>query len=205
MKMSGFFKNIYVRNLLVAVLVFFVLLTVVLIWLSVYTHHGESVEVPNVKGLQVEAAAPFFANQNLQYQVVDSIYDKRAVPGSIIETVPPVGTKVKEGRTVYITTNSYVASLITIPEIKDLSQRQALAMLKSLGFENVNVRTVPGPYRDLVIGLESRGQAVEAGTHTSAGISLTLLVASGSSEYQYDLAEDSTVVLDELSPEETWY
>jgi beta-lactam-binding protein with PASTA domain len=202
MKMNTFFKNIYVKNLLAAVLVFFVLLTVVLIWLSVYTHHGESVEVPNVKGLQVEAAAPFFTSSNLQYQVVDSIFDKNAVPGSIIETIPPMGTKVKEGRTIYITTNSFIALLITIPEVKDLSQRQALAMLKSLGFEKVNVRSVPGTYRDLVVGLESKGRAVEAGGRASASTPFTLLVGSGSSEYV--LAEDSVVVLD-VSPDETWY
>jgi beta-lactam-binding protein with PASTA domain len=203
MKLKSLFNNIFIKNLLIAILVFLALIFIVLIWLNVYTHHGKSVEVPDVKGLQVEVAAPFFANNNLQYQVVDSIFDKKAVPGSIIETRPSIGSKVKAGRTIYITTNSYTALTITIPEVKDLSQRQAIAMLKSLGFEKINTRTVPGAFRDLVVGMESNGREIKAGGRVTPSTSLTLLVGSGSSEYA--LENDSIVVSGDASPDESWY
>jgi hypothetical protein len=202
MKINAFFRNIYFKNLLAAILIFLVLVVAVLTWLNIYTHHGESVEIPNVKGLQIEEVAPIFANKKLYYQIIDSIFDKNAVPGSIVRTVPPAGSKVKEGRTIYITTNSVTAQLITIPDVKDLSQRQAISMLKSIGFERINIKSVSGVHRDLVIGLESRGLPMEAGMRATASTPLMLLVCSGNDEYIF--MENSDTIVD-ISPAESWF
>lgn len=198
------FNNIYVKNLFAAIVVVLVLAFVVLKWLDSYTQHGKSVEVPDVKGLQVNEAAPFLTNRGLRYQVVDSIYDRNSVPGSIVETIPAVGTKVKEGRNIYLTINSSMARTLTVPEVIDLSQRQAQAILKSIGFESVDTKSVPGAYQDLVVGLESRGVEVHAGERIPVTTPLTLLVGSGTSEEDLSLSGDSTIVVtDSIEAEES--
>jgi len=182
MNTRSFLKNIYVRNLLGLILVFFILVSVILFWLNLYTQHGKSVEVPAVKGLPVENAAVLFTEKNLNYTVVDSFFVKGAVPGSIAETTPPIGSKVKQGRTIYLKIHAYQPQLITVPDVKNTSQRQSLAMLRALGFENVTVKLVSGIYADLTMGLASNGRFLEPGQHVPANTPISLLVSSGSEE-----------------------
>ena len=202
MKVWSFFKNIYVRNLLGMILVSVILLFAVLIGLNQYTQHGKAVEVPNVKGLSVEKAKPFFAKKKLSFVIIDSVFMKNAVPGSIFETTPPAGSPVKEGRTIYLKINSFVPQLITIPDVKDSSQRQALAMLRSLGFENVEIKTVAGVYKDLALGIESKGIPLEAGQRVPVNTPLSLLVSSGSGD---NLFLENPVDSAEVSPDEAWF
>ena len=199
MKKLSIFNNIFIRNFLGLILVTVVLVSVVLIWLNFYTQHGKAVEVPDVKGISVEMAGPLFTSKNLSYMVVDSVFIKNAVPGSIAETTPHAGSKVKEGRTIYLKVIAYLPQLITIPEVKDTSLRQSLAMLKSLGFENVETKMVPGAYKELVLGLESKGTPIEAGQRVPANTHLSLLVSSGSGGvFLLENPDDSIVVdLDE--------
>jgi beta-lactam-binding protein with PASTA domain len=202
MKKRTIFSNIYVRNILGLILVTIVLVSAALIWMGYYTQHGKAVEVPDVKGISVELAEPFFTRTNLHFLVVDSVFNKNATPGSITETTPPVGSKVKEGRTIYLKVNAYLPPFITIPVVKDTSQRQSYAMLRSLGFESINTKMVPGVYRNLVVGLESRGIAMEAGQRVPANMPLSLLVSSGSGDdFLTEMPEDSVVV----GTDESWF
>ncbi|MDR0682765.1 MAG: PASTA domain-containing protein [Dysgonamonadaceae bacterium] len=202
MNTRNFFSNIYIKNLLIAVFIFIILVFIVLWWLDSYTHHGKKVIVPDVKGLRIADAAPLIERQTLQYVVIDSSYVKNKLPGSILETIPPVGTSVKEGRTIYITVNSYIAQMLIVPNVKDMSQRQAFAMLKSVGFEQVNIRIVPGAFQDLVLGLETGGQTVTGGDRIPADVPLILLVSSGQEETPFP--EEDEILLDNDS-EESWF
>ena len=136
--MNNFFvkliKNPYVLNLLLAVVVACALIYGTLVWLDKYTRHNEAVVVPDVKGLKIEEAAEFFKNNNLRYNVIDSVFSKDVDPGAIVELVPSAGSKVKEGRIVFITVNALTSQMATIPEVEDLSFRQAYALLKARGF-----------------------------------------------------------------------
>jgi len=202
-------KNIFIRNLLGLILVTIVLIVIVLIGLNRYTQHGKAVETPDVKGLSVEKAEPFFTKKNLSFAVVDSVFINNAVPGSIYETTPPVGSMVKKGRTIYLKVVSFLPQLIAIPDVKDSSQRQSLAMLRSLGFENVEIKYVSGMYKDLVVGIESKGKTLEAGQRVPANTPLSLLVSSGSVDMmQLENATDSTNVNSDsnnVSPDESWF
>ena len=182
MKKRSVLSNIFVRNFIGIIVLSVILVTAVLIWLNYYTQHGKAVEVPDVKGLSVEIADPFFTKNKLKYVVNDSIFNKNAIPGSIAETTPPVGSMVKEGRTIYLKVNSFLPTLIPIPDVLDTSQRQAIAMLRSLGFERVETKIVPGVHRELVLGLESRGVSLEAGERVPADTPLSILVSSGSGD-----------------------
>ena len=202
MEKRSLLKNIFVRNLLGMILVSVLLVCAILIGLNRYTRHGKAVEVPDVKGLSMEKAEPFFIEKNLNFAVVDSVFSKSATPGSILETTPPVGSMVKEGRIIYLKIAALLPQLIAIPDVKDSSQRQSMAMLRSLGFEKIEVKSVPGAYRDLVLGIESGGIAVEAGQRVPADTPLSLLVSSGSGEILF--LEDMTDSI-EVSPAESWF
>ncbi|MDL2322801.1 PASTA domain-containing protein [Bacteroidales bacterium OttesenSCG-928-A17] len=201
MNVKKILNNIYVWNILAAIVVLIILVFITLGWLDKYTRHGESVEIPDIKGLTIESAEPFFQAKNLHYQIIDSVFNRDAAPGTVVETVPPIGTRVKEGRTIYVTLNSFSSQLLVVPEVKDYSQRQAIAVLKSVGFENVQTKIVPGAYRDLVLGLERQGVPLEAGERIPIAAPLTLLVSSGQEEIV--VSQDSIVM--DGSSEESWF
>ncbi len=53
-------KNPFVISLVLAVLIVWGLIYGTLVWLESYTRHNEAVVVPDVKGLTIEKAEPFF-------------------------------------------------------------------------------------------------------------------------------------------------
>ncbi|MCL2649648.1 MAG: PASTA domain-containing protein [Candidatus Azobacteroides sp.] len=191
MKIWSFIKdNIYARNILLAVLIVFLIMFCLKWWLNVYTHHGEAVIVPDVRGLKIEQAVSFFEKNNLRFEVVDSVYNKTSAPGTIVETIPAAGTKVKKNRNIYVTINAYSAQTGITPEFKDQSLRQAIANLNAVGFKNVQIKYVPGAYRDLVIGLGYRGREVNPGERLRLDSQFVLLVSDGAQSTD-ELNEDS--------------
>lgn len=199
MNLGRLFGNIYVKNLLWAILIIIILVVGVLCWLNFYTHHNEAVVVPNIKGLQVEEAAVLLRENNLRFEV-DSVFRERAVPGSIVNTIPPIGSKVKENRIVFITIQAFSMPTIVVPDVRSQSQRQALALLNSAGFKNIIVEYVPAEYKDLVIGLTFRNRDVRYGERLSMDSRLTLLVGSG----EMGISEDSPNSMDSTVDSE-WF
>ena len=200
-KASTFINNIYVKNITGIILITIILIAGVLFWLDMYTHHGEAVIVPDVKHMQVDEAGFAFEKAQLRYKVVDSIHVKNADPGSIVEMIPPSGSKVKTNRIIFLKINSFSAKTLILPEVKDLSQRQALAMLKAVGFENVSVKQVSSPYKDLVLGIEYKETEIQAGERIPEAGRLVLLVSSG----EYD--EDSISIDTDEEPiqDNSWF
>ena len=67
----AFWLNIIAMPLVVIAVIFGVLH-----WLDTYTHHGESIIVPNVNGLPLQQAENELSKKNLKVVVVDSNYVK---------------------------------------------------------------------------------------------------------------------------------
>ena len=206
--MNNFFvkliKNPYVLNLLLAVVVACALIYGTLVWLDKYTRHNEAVVVPDVKGLKIEEAAEFFKNNNLRYNVIDSVFSKDVDPGAIVELVPSAGSKVKEGRIVFITVNALTSQMATIPEVEDLSFRQAYALLKARGFEKVEIEYVPGDFKDLAVSVDLRGRTLAKGEHVPLTAPLVLKVSSGDAELPTDSLSNMPVESVD-SEEENWF
>ena len=102
------FKNnrFFWLNLVAMIIVVIAIALGTLQWLDNYTRHGEAVVVPNVKGLPMRQAENEIYKQSLKAVAIDSSYVKGMPPGAILEQNPAGGSKVKKGRTVYLTINS---------------------------------------------------------------------------------------------------
>jgi len=158
------FMNMPILVHLGVMIVFLVLLILIVLQvLKGYTHHNKAVLIPDVKGLSVMEADAFFENNGLRYNIIDSVYSKEYAPGVIVEIVPSVGSKVKEGRIVFITINAYNVQKAAVPDVADLSYRQALALVQSKGFTSVEIKHIPGRYKDLTIGIELNGKQLTPG------------------------------------------
>lgn len=170
---------------------------VVIVWgLDFYTKHGESVVIPELRGKLLPEGITMLEDADLRYEVVDSIYDKKAVPGSIIEAYPSPGARVKPQRIIFLKVYAMAPPRIPVPHVKDMSARQALALLRGLGFENIKERSVSGEYVGLCQGLTyADGKPIKVGDMISKETPIVILITG---QIQVDsirlddlLAEDS--------------
>ncbi|MDR2385287.1 MAG: PASTA domain-containing protein [Tannerella sp.] len=194
-------------NILGALLLLCLIVYIVLKCVDIYTNHNKAVIVPDVRGLQIEVAEPFFKKNMLKYVLVDSIYSKEAAPGSIVEMIPGADSKVKKNRVIYITVNAKTEKKIAIPDVADISYREAFALLHSRGFSDIEYKYVLGTYKDLTIGVQYGGQMIQSGTKVPVSAKLILVISDGyASNYQDD--SDSTnidVNSKELEGDESWF
>lgn len=167
------------KRVLLAIVIFVSLSWITLIVVDYYTHHGEFEVVPDLRGMYVEEAQLMLANQGLYTQVVDSVYVRNKKLGTIIEQTPAANSTVKQNRPIYLIINSKQVKKIPLPDVSDVSYRQADAMLKAIGLNVSNVEYSPSEYKDLVVAVKYRGRTIQAGTRIPEGSFVILVVGSG--------------------------
>jgi hypothetical protein len=173
------FAGYILKNLLIAIGIVVALSWAALISLDYYTHHGESEVIPDLRGMYVEEAELLLAKKGLYPQVIDSVYVRGKKLGTIIYQTPAANSSVKTNRPVYIIINSRNVHQVALPEINDVSLRQADAMLQSIGLSISNTEYAPSEYKDLVIEVKFHGRSILPGTRIPEGSALVLVVGSG--------------------------
>lgn len=187
------FKSSYFWGNIIAMIVVVILLFVGLNFgLTIYTHHGEGISVPNLKGLAYGDAVRMLEERGLKIEVNDSGYNKRYAPDCILAQTPATGCHVKSGHTIYVTVNSPHSPMMSIPDLIDNSSlREAQAKLTSLGFKLLDPEYVHGE-KDWLYGIKSRGRNLYAGDNVSVEIPLILVVGDG----KFDEASNDLDVTD---------
>ena len=162
--------------------------------MAAYTRHGQSVDVPNVKSMLLGDAEYALYAVGLKATVVDSAYDRSCPPGSVLEQIPISGSKVKEGREIFLTLNRGQMPTLVIPDIADNSSlREAEAKLKSMGFKLGPVEYASGE-KDWVLAVKCRGKRINAGEQIPMDVPVVLVVGNDASEFDTiddDYSEDS--------------
>ena len=173
------FDRFVVINLSAMLVVIILLCLGVGFGLDLYTHHGEDITVPNLKGMDIDKAERQINQMGLSIVVSDSGYNKTFPADCILAQTPGRGQKVKEGHVVYVTVNSPLSPTFTIPDIVDNSSlREAEAKLTAMGFRLSPPRRVTGE-KDWVYGILCRGRRISNGDRVPIDYPLTLMVGSG--------------------------
>lgn len=177
-KKRGFaFKLIL--NLLAMVAIGAILVVIALFWLDSWTEHGKVAIVPDVKGNNYAEALSRLHSDGFDVELSDSVYNRHSRPGVVVEQNPKVGTKVKPGRTIYLTINAFTPKTVTIPSLTDISARQARSILEGLGIENIREVTVPSDFRDLVISVKRGESQLLPGARIPVTSTVTLEIGDG--------------------------
>jgi beta-lactam-binding protein with PASTA domain len=149
-------------------------------WLKLYTRHDARVEVPELKGLTADEARTALATKDLLLEVVDSVYNDEAPKSTVVEQDPDPGKAVKPGRTIYLVMNASQPKMLDMPELVNLSKRQALSVVDILGIKVKELKYRPDPCVDCVVAQLYKGKAIPAGAHIRRGDAITLVLGSGS-------------------------
>ena len=149
------------------------------ITIDIYTHHGESIPVPNIIHKTFDDAQDELDDLGLKMVVTDTGYVKRLPAGAILEQSPAAGERVKSGHIIYVTINSASSPTISLPDVIDNSSlREAMAKLTAMGFKLGQPKFIPGE-KDWVYGIQCNGHSVVAGDKVPVDVPLVILVGNG--------------------------
>ncbi|MDP2889839.1 MAG: PASTA domain-containing protein, partial [Bacteroidota bacterium] len=102
--MKEFFKSkIFIVNAIAVFGITILLALFGMLFLWLYTDHGESVVIPDLKGRNSTEAAAILDELDLRFEIQDSVYSPETAPGTVLDQFPKPGQKVKENRTIFIT------------------------------------------------------------------------------------------------------
>ncbi len=171
-----------VKNVLILLILCFFIVAGSLLFLRYYTHHGEALSVPDVRGLKVEEAGKVLQSHKMRFQLTDSVYVASVPPGAIVNQNPEPGFKVKEKRTIFLTINAMSPEKVNMPDVVGVSFRQAKTMLESQGLSIGRLTYVPDIARDNVLKQMYKGKEIRKGTTIVKGSEIDLVLGRGLSD-----------------------
>ncbi|MFM2284718.1 MAG: hypothetical protein RLZZ543_215 [Bacteroidota bacterium] len=178
MDFTSFIKSpTFWRHLVVASVSAFLVLWGSFALLNVYTKHGDEVEVPNFEGIYIKDLDKFVEGHNVRYEIVDSIYNLDQAKGTVADQDPEPGSKVKPDRVIYLTVNAMLNQKVAMPNLVDLSLRQASSLLETYGLKVGVLRYVEG--LPPVMKQLYKGAPIKAGTFIDKGSSIDLVLGRG--------------------------
>lgn len=172
-------KTFLVNALLIGIVMYiFVWLAAQL--LSVYTRHGQSLSLPNLKGLNIEEAEKILDQKKLRYLITDTVFVDKLPKLAVAEQNPAPNSKVKEGRIIYLSINSDASATVLMPNLINSSLRYAETVLSGMGLLVGSVTMRPDIAQNAVLDQLWKGQSMQPGSKLPKGASIDLVVGDGS-------------------------
>lgn len=172
-------SKIFFKNLGIALAISAGLLIILLLWLNIYTRHGQARPVPDFYGLSLDEAAKLARKNKLHYQVIDSVYTNVVGRGCIADQNPKAGYKVKKWRRIILTINALNPEMVEMPDLIGLPKRQALAIIQTSGLEAGQLRYVPDLSIDFVLKQMQDGRELQKGDKVQKGSVIDLVLGKG--------------------------
>ena len=174
-----FLSKVFLKNLAIAALIVIGVILGLLLWMNLYTRHGQSRPVPSFIGLTQEQVADLAAKSKLRYEIIDSVYTSAVPRGCVVEQNPEPGFKVKKWRNIIITINAYNPEMVKVPNLVDLPIRQAIASIESSGFKMGETRYKPDLSINVVLEQSCNGKPIHEGDSLQKGSVIDLVLGKG--------------------------
>lgn len=172
-------RNKWLLNIALGAGLSLVLVLLLFLWFRFHTRHGEKIEVPNVKGQTLEKAVAVLEENDLRFEVSDTIYDASLKPGAVAEQTPAAGSGVKSDRIIYLKVNALGKPTVAMPNLVDKSFTLAKALLRSKGLELGQVTMKYDEFsNNLVIEQFYLGRSVAPNTRLEKGAVVDLWVTT---------------------------
>jgi len=166
--------------MLIAITIIAVLGYLFMHWLTYTTQHGNEITVPDLRKLSEQQVEEKLDELNLEYVLLDSVdYQKEFPKHSVVDQDPIAGSKVKEGRKIYIKINSSGFKTVRIPDLIEKTYRQAVPTLKSLGLEEGTITYKPYLGKDMVLEMHCNGKKLNPGDKVFKSSKIDLVLGDG--------------------------
>lgn len=175
-------RRILLRNIVLSVLILLVGLFLVLQSLKIYTRHNNNLSVPNFTGFTLEEALNYATIRDLRIEVSDSVYLNEYERGTVVDQHPKPDFKVKKNRKIFLTMNAVNPERVVMPDLVELTARQARARLESFGLKTGEISYEPDIGINIVLAQKINGMDILPGDSIIKGSAIDLILGKGLSD-----------------------
>ena len=169
----SFLFNVFLAICLVAGLLFLFFNS--LDWL---TNHGKQTTVPSLVGKNMKEAVKTLEKQGFKLQI-DSTFVSYKNPLEVLFQEPEQGANVKVGRTIFLTINRKTPPSIKMPNLVNLSFRNAMLVMQSYRLVMGDTIYRPDVAAGSILEQWYNGKPIAAGAMIPFGSKISLVVGEG--------------------------
>lgn len=139
-----------------------------------YTKYNEGVTVPDVTRVSLEEAEEMLTSIGLRFEVADRRANSAFPANYVIDQTPSASILVKPNRKVYLTVNAAVRPTVEVPNVVNLSLRNAQVQLQNYGLGVGSISYESSRFKNVVLR-----QSVNQGNIVDRGTTIDLVVSDG--------------------------
>ncbi len=174
----SFLKQLFLAGVAVLTMGFLFLYAV-----QIHTRHNHFKVVPELSKIPLDQAVQLLALNALRYEVIDSAnYNPNYVPFAVIEQLPLAGEKVKEDRIIYLTVNPSNYRSVSLPDIIQITLRNAESTLRSVGLDIGEITYRDNIGKNMVLQMRYDGAPIVAGSKVPKTSQIDLVLGNGKRE-----------------------
>ena len=174
------FSKYFYKQLLYIFIILFVLFLTISLTLKLITHHQQYIQVPDLNGVPIAALANIMNKENLRFEIIDSSrYIPEIPPLSVIDHVPYAGSEVKTNRKIYLTVNPSGYQKITVPNLIQITKRNAESMINAVGFKLGEIKYKDNIGKDMVLEIFHMGNQIKPGVLLPKTSTIDLVLGNG--------------------------
>jgi len=191
-------KDLLVHLAIMAVLFFLLLILFFYVYLPYSTNHGETLTLPDLKGMHYEELDNFLEARDLRFEVrTDSQFSETDPPLTVLNQDPKPGKKVKKNRKVYVTLNAANPPLVKMPNLIDGTLKNAQMVLESYRLKMGDIIYEPDLAENAVLRQLYQGEPVDEGSMIPIESEIDLVVGDGLGKSTFEAPELVGLPIDE--------
>ncbi len=169
------------RNFIWGIVFVVAVILLLQLFLALFTRHNKELTVPDFTALDYRTVEKVAKNLHLRVEVADSVYVKHLPLGVVFSQNPIAGSRVKKNRRIFITINSTVPRMVSVPSVIGYSLRQAAAELSANGLGVGKLTYVSDIATNNVLKQQYKGKDIPSGRKVETETKIDLVL--GLNEY----------------------
>jgi beta-lactam-binding protein with PASTA domain len=182
----------FLKHLGLVLFSYLLIVTIAVFYLDSITNHGQRIDVPNLIGQNVNNVKNKLVELELQYEVLDSIYDPTKPEGTILDQDPDPTTlslvPVKSGRIIRLRV-SKKTRLVDMPSLVDKSERFAISILENRGLTYVKEYKPSNEANGAVLEQRYKGRSIKEGEKVPIGAKIVLIIGQNDAGEPVDIPD----------------
>lgn len=182
-------KQPFIINLIAAILLVFILVLLFFLSLGWITNHGSYLQVPSVKGVNVEKAINQLQDAGFEVIITDSAFNDSLPLNVVRKQLPVSGATVKVNRTVFLHVNPVMLPMISMPKLEGLSYRFAVDNIRKNNLQLGDTTERPDFMKGSVLDQLYNGKPIAAGDKVRWGSKIDLVIGGGVQAIQIEVPD----------------
>jgi len=178
--MKFLFSRVFIKQLFLATIIFSIIVLGSIVFLFFYTNQTSRVVVPNLIGMNLDEIELVISKNKLRYEIIDSsFYNQDFDKNTVLEQIPVANKEVKKKRKIYLTTNPSSYGDVILPDLIQLTKRNAVSTLVALDLQIGDFIYEDNIGKDMVLDIKLEGESIESGSLIPKKSTVDLILGNG--------------------------